>query len=122
MLGHANDVLADELRAFARAVMWMLERAFPFEHCPAREIVLRQFGKDRAKIDLAVAERAEAPRALHPAAITAVHALPAVRPELRVLLMKRLDALVIYVDERKVVELLQNEMARVVEDIRARML
>jgi hypothetical protein len=73
-LGHADDVAADELRAFAGAVLGMLQAAFPFEHGPAGIIVLRQLREDRAEIDLAVAQRAEAAGAVDPAAVAAIHA------------------------------------------------
>ena len=58
----------DEFGAFARAVLGMLEAAFPFDHRPAGEVVGGQLGEDRAEVDLAVAERAEAAGALHPGA------------------------------------------------------
>src|SRR6185369_12975278 len=109
----ANDVPLDELGAFARAVFGMLQRALPFEHGPARKIVLRHLREDRAEVDLPVAQRAEAPRALDPAAIAAIDTLPPIRTKLGVLHVKGLDALVIDIDEREVVELLQDVVTRI---------
>src|SRR5450755_2108869 len=60
-LGNADDVMLDELRAFARAVLRVLERAFPLQHRPAVEIIGCKLGEDAAEIDLSVAQRAEPP-------------------------------------------------------------
>src|SRR3954447_11051066 len=54
-LGHADDMMLDEIRAFARTVFRVLERAFPLQHRPAVEIIGRKLGKDTAEIDLSVA-------------------------------------------------------------------
>ncbi len=43
----------DEFRAFAGAVFGMLQRAFPFDHGPAGEIIGGHLGEDGAEIDLA---------------------------------------------------------------------
>src|SRR4030095_13522749 len=59
-LRHLDDVVADEDGAFARALLGVLDAAFPLQHRPALEAVLRELGKDAAEINLAVAERAEA--------------------------------------------------------------
>src|SRR3954464_478048 len=75
-LGHADDVMLDELRAFARAVLRVLERAFPLQHRPAAEIMGCKPGEDAAEIDRAVAQRAEPPCPIHPALETAIDALP----------------------------------------------
>ena len=60
LLGHADDVGVDEGRAFARAVLGVLQAAFPFQYRPAGEVVLRELREDRLEVDLAIAERAEA--------------------------------------------------------------
>ena len=80
---------------------------------------MRHLGEDAAEIDLSVAERTEAARALDPGRIAAIDALPPGRIELGVLDVKRLDALVIDVDEGEIVELLQHEMRGIVEDVAA---
>ena len=72
--------------------------------------------KIAAEIDLTVAERAEAARAFDPWRIAGIDALPSVRIELAVLDVKRLDPLVVDVDEFEVVELLQHEVRRIVVD------
>src|SRR5438445_397836 len=74
-LGDLNDVPLDKRRALPRALLAALQAAFPFEHCPAIKTVLRQFGKDAAEIHLPVAQRPEAPRALHPRLVSAVDSL-----------------------------------------------
>ena len=83
--------------------------------------VLRKFREYAAEIHLAVAERAEPARAFHPGLIAAIDALTRGRIELGVLDVERADALVVEVDEAEIVELLQHEMTRVVEDLAAPM-
>src|ERR1700728_1095547 len=100
MPGNPNDVAANELCALACAVFRMLQRAFPFEDCPARIIVLRHLREDGAEIDLAITERTEPARTFDPVAITAVDARLARRTKLRVLHVEDLYALVIDIDER----------------------
>ena len=119
MLGNPNDVTANELRALACAVFRMLQRAFPFEDCPAGVIVLRHLREDRAEIDLAITERTEPARAFDPVAITAVDARLAGRTKLRVLHVEDLDALVIDIDEREVIELLQYVVTWIEQNVRA---
>src|SRR5262245_49752173 len=75
LLGDADDVVGDEPGALARAVLRMLETAFPLQHGPAREVVLRELGEDRLEIDLAVAERAEAAGAIGPGLVAAIDSL-----------------------------------------------
>src|SRR5690606_34569463 len=112
----ADHVRADERRPFPRAVLGMLQAALPLEHRPAFVTVLRELAEDRLEVDLAVAGRAKAPRAVYPGLIAAVDTGAAVRAELRILHVEGLDALVVVVDELEIVELLQHEMARVVQD------
>ena len=45
LVGDADDVARDEGRAFARAVLRVLEAAFPFQHRPAVETVWASFEK-----------------------------------------------------------------------------
>ena len=78
-----------------------------------------ELGEDRAEIDVAVAERAEAAGAVRPVGEAGIDALLRRRAELRVLDVKGLDALVIDVDEPDIVEVLQAEMRRVVVDAAA---
>src|SRR5471030_264754 len=118
---YVNDVLADIFRPLPRAILRMLQRALPFEHSPARKIILGHLRKDRPEVDLSVTQRPEAPRAIHPPRITAIYPLPAVRTKLRVLHMESLDAVVINIDELKVVQLLQQKMTRIEQDVRSRM-
>src|SRR5262245_21488453 len=51
----SNHMRADERRAFARAVLGMLQAAFPLEHGPAVVTVLRKLREDAREVDLAVA-------------------------------------------------------------------
>ena len=94
----------------------MLEAALPLQHGPAAVVVLRELGEDAAEVDLAVAQRAEAAGAFDPVLEAAIDALAAGRIELGVLDVERLDPLVVDVDEGEVVELLQQEVRRVVVD------
>src|SRR5437870_9726085 len=102
LLGDADDVAADELGPFRGALLGVLQAALPLEHGPAVVAVLRHLREDGAEVDLPVAERAEAPGPVHPRLVAGVHALPAGGPELRVLHVEGLDALVIDVDELEV--------------------
>src|SRR5690348_8250967 len=65
-LGDADDVARNERRPLGSALLGMLQRAFPFEHGPAVEVVAGKGGEDRREVHLAVAGRAEAPCPLHP--------------------------------------------------------
>src|SRR5215467_13232419 len=114
-LGHADDVIGDERRTFTRAVFRVLDAALPFKHGPTGVVVGRHLRKDRGEIDLPVTERAEPARTLEPRLETAVHALLAGRIELGILHVEDLDAVVVVVDVVQVVQLLQDEVARVVE-------
>src|SRR5271157_2115202 len=114
LFGDADDVMLDELGALARAVLRVLEAAFPLEHRPGRIAVLRHLGEDAREIDLPVAERAEAARPVDPRRVARINALPAARIELGVLDVEGLDALVIDVDEIEIVELLQHEVRGIV--------
>src|SRR6266550_9634766 len=97
-LGNADDVMLDELRAFARAILRVLERAFPLQHSPAVEIMGCKLGEDAAEIDLSVAQRAEPPCPVHPALETTINALPARGIEFRILHVEGFYALVRDVD------------------------
>src|SRR5260370_9675860 len=58
-LGNADDVILDELRAFARAVLRVLERAFPSQHRPSVELIDCNRGEVTAQIDLTVSQRTQ---------------------------------------------------------------
>src|SRR5450631_227226 len=119
-LGNADDVMLDELRAFARAILRVLERAFPLQHRPAVEVMGRKLGEDTAEINLSIAQRAKPPCPIHPALETTIDALPARGIEFRILHVEGLDALVIDVNIIEIVELLQQEVRRIVEHVRPR--
>jgi hypothetical protein len=97
-LGHADDVVLNELRALGCTLLGMLDAALPFEHGPTVVVVLRESGEDAVEVDLPVAERAETPGALDPWRIARVDALLRRRIELRILDVKDLDARVIRVE------------------------
>ena len=82
---------------------------------------MRQPGENPAEIDLAIAQRAEPARPLGPGRIGTIDPGAAIGPELGVLDVERLDPLVIDVDEFQIVELLQHEVAGIIENIGARM-
>src|ERR1044072_8858935 len=86
--GDLDDMRGDEGRALGRACHGILQRAFPFENCPAVIVVLRELGEDGGKIDLAIAERTEPAGTFHPALEAGIDALLAGRVELAVLHMK----------------------------------
>src|SRR5256884_1443849 len=117
--GDADDVVGDELRPFASAVLGVLETALPLQHRPAGIIVLGELGEDRLEVHLAVAQRAEASGPIDPRLEPTIHALAAGRVELGVLDVEHADPLVIQVDILEIVELLQHEMAGIVQEIAA---
>src|ERR1700722_14503713 len=87
-LGDADDVPANEFGALSRAVLGVLQRAFPFEHCPAIEIIGGELREDAGEINLPVARCTETPSSVHPALIAAIDTLPSGRVELGVLHME----------------------------------
>src|SRR4249920_2505771 len=95
LLGDADDVLANELGALGCTGLGVLQRALPLEHGPAVVVVLGHLREDRAEVDLAVAERAEASGPLQPRLVARVHALASGRPKLGVLDVQRGDPLVV---------------------------
>ena len=117
--GNLDDVRLDKWCAFRRALLAVLEAALPFEYRPAVESVLRQSGKNRAELYLPIAQRTESPGAIHPRLEPGIDALPAARVELGVLGVKHPDARMIDVDELQIVELLQQEMAGVIQNVAA---
>ena len=82
--------------------------------------MLGKLGEDAGKIHLAITQGPEPARAVDPALIAGIDALAAVRIELGILHVIGADALVIDVDERQIVELLQQEVRRIVVDLAAR--
>src|SRR5947208_13118893 len=92
-LGHADDVIAHERRAFPRAILGMLDRALPLHDGPAGIVVLCQLREDRLEVNLPVAERAKTSGPIDPVLITAVHAGFSGRAELSVLDVKNADEL-----------------------------
>src|SRR5690606_38128037 len=116
---HADDVVANEGGALARAILGMLDAAFPFQHGPAFVVIAGELGEDALEIDLPIADGAEAPGAIEPRLVARIDALPASRIELRVLDVEHLDPLVEDVDVVEIVELLQDEVTRVEQDVAA---
>src|SRR5262245_117672 len=117
LLCDANDVVGDELRALASAVLRMLDAALPLEHCPTGVVVLRELGEDRLEVHLPIAQGPEAAGAIDPRLEPAVHALAARWIELGVLDVKHADAVVIEVDVLEIVELLQYEVTGIVQEV-----
>src|SRR6202021_1583836 len=71
---HANDLLFDELCAFCRAGLGMLQAALPLKHGPSGIIVLRHLGKNRVEVDLPIAQRAKPAWPVDPGLVAAIHA------------------------------------------------
>src|SRR5258705_5995641 len=112
----------DEWSALGRTLFGALDAAFPFEHRPAVEIILRELGENRVEIHLAIPGRTKTAGAVDPGLIAAVHTLTSSGIELRVLDMKHLDALVIKIQVLQIIELLQNEVAGVEQDVASRVI
>src|SRR5215471_3923170 len=82
-VGDIDDVVGDELRALARRDLGMLQAALPLIDRPAGEIIGGEAREDALEVDLAVAERPVARRALEPPLVAAEIALLGGRVELR---------------------------------------
>jgi len=96
----------DEWRPFRRALFGALDAAFPFEHRPAVEIILRELGENRVEIHLAIPGRTKTAGAVDPGLIAAVHTLTSSGIKLCVLHVKPLDPLVIKIQVFQIIELL----------------
>src|SRR5262245_49099195 len=121
-LGYADDVGVDELRPFPRAIVGILQTAFPFQHGPAVIAVAGQAVEDAAKVDLAIADAAKASRPLDPILIAAIDTACRTWRELGVLDVKGPDPRVVAIDKAEIIHLLEQEMAGVIVDHRARMM
>src|SRR5213593_1224850 len=119
LVRHPDDVVGNELRPFAGAVLRMLDAALPLEHRPAGIIVLRELREDRLEVHLTVAQRTEPAGAIDPRLEPAIHALAAGRIELGILDVKHADLVVIEVDVLEIVELLQHEVTGIVQQVAA---
>src|ERR1035437_1580988 len=120
-VGHADNMVANKLRSFRSALFRMLDAALPLQNCPAGIVILSQLAENLFEIDLSVAKRAEPARPVNPTLIAAVDSRSPVRPELGIFHMESPHAFVVDVEESQVIHLLQDHVARVVEDGSARM-
>ena len=112
----------DEGRALGRRDFRMFEAILPLIDRPSVEIVFGELREDLVEVDLPVAERAVARRALQPGLVSGIEALFAGRAKLGVFHVKALDALMVDVDERDIVQPLLDEVARVIVDVAAGMI
>src|SRR5437867_5469007 len=119
LVRHPDDVVGDELRPFAGAVLRVLEAALPLEHRPTGIVVLRQLREDGLEVHLTVAEGTEPASAIDPRLEPAIHALASGRIELGILDVKHADLVVIEVDVLEIVELLQHEVTGIVQQVAA---
>src|SRR5580765_601050 len=99
---YPDDMTPDELGAFARAIIPILEAALPFQRGPAIEAVARQPREDLLEIDGAVAGTAKPAGALRPILIPAIHAAARRHPILGVLDVKSLDPRMVDIDEAEI--------------------
>ena len=111
----------NELRAFAYAVLGMLESAFPFHYGPAIEIISRHLGKHCAEIDLPMTKRPEATSAIDPRLIAPIDALPPGRIELRILDVEHANYIFVDVDVVQTIQTLQHLMRRIIQHLGALM-
>src|SRR5690606_29789982 len=103
-LRHPDNIVVDEYRTFTGTVFGMLQRTFPLHHGPTFEVVSRQLAEYGLEIHLAIAQRAESASALHPARVAAVYPLFARGVKFSILHMEGLDAFVVMVDIREVIQ------------------
>src|ERR1700722_11650788 len=119
-IGDVNDSFPHKLRALRRALLRMLDAAFPLHHCPTRVVVLCHLAEYLPKIDLAIAERAKAPRSINPILVPSINSRPPTRSALLTVHMKPAHAIVIKIEKSQITQLLQLHVARVVQNVRAR--
>src|SRR6266446_9630712 len=77
LIGHANDMVCNELRAFAGAVFGILQAAFPFQDSPRVVADRRQLRKNALEVDLTVTKRPESPSTVNPSLESRIDALSA---------------------------------------------
>ena len=111
----------DERRALGRRDLGMFEAILPFVDRPSVEIIFGELREDLGEVHLPIAQRAVTGRALQPWLVPGIEALLAGRAKLGVFDVKALDALVVDVDERDIVQSLLDEVARVIVDVASRM-
>src|ERR1700694_2226329 len=99
----------DERSTLSSSLFAALDATLPLQHCPSIKAILHQLGKYGAEIHLAISRRTKPSCPVHPGLISPIHALPAGRTKLRILHVKHPDALVIYIEEFQIIELLQHE-------------
>src|SRR5579859_5078598 len=119
-LGYIDQHAADESGSFARALYGILDAAFPFQHRPAVKAVLRQFGEDALEIDLPVARTAETSGAILPVLVAAVDARTRRRMVFGVFDVEGFNVIFVDIQVADIVQALQHEMRRVVQDVGAR--
>src|SRR5262249_45889878 len=121
-VGHANDVACDEGRALGGCNFGMFEAILPLIGRPSVEIVFGELREDLVEVDLPITKRAVASGAFQPRLVPGIEALFACRAELGIFHVKALDALVIDVNERDIVQSLLDEMACVIIDVAPRVI
>src|SRR6267378_653818 len=112
----------DKRSPLGSSLLAALDATLPLQHGPPIKAILRQLGKYGAEIHLAISRRTKTSCPVHPGLIAAIDALAACRTKLRILHMKHFDALVVYIEEFQIVELLQHEMTRVKQHVAAWMI
>src|ERR1700733_4281737 len=110
-------MVANEGRTLARSVFRMLQGAFPFHDRPTGEVILGQLAEDAAEVNLAISQGTKAPRPVDPILVSAIDTGSTRRIKLGVLHVEGTDALMVDVEEGEVVELLQYEVAGIVQNI-----
>src|SRR5690606_41955822 len=91
----------------------MFQRTFPLNNRPAIKIIGSHFGENCTKIDLAIAQRTEAPGTIDPALIPAIDALSTSGVKFRVLDVEHLDAIFANAAIVEIIEALQHRMRRI---------
>ena len=112
--GSFNDVIGNKGCAFRRALRGTFHATFPLKCSPTFIAGLRQERENSPKIDLAVTQRTEPTCASRPRLISSINAHSPGWSELSILDVKSLYAFAIKPDKFKVVQLLQQKVARIV--------
>ena len=98
---------AYKITPLTRPGLRVFQATLPFQHRPAREIILCELAEDRFEIDLPVPQGTETPGTIEPRLVTAIGTATATGVVLSVLDVKRFNAGMVNIDKSKIIHLLQ---------------
>ena len=115
--GDSDNVIGNELCAFARAVLRVFQAAFPLDNRPTIKVIGRHLGKDRRKIDLSITKGPEPSCPIYPRLIARINPLPTGWIKLCVFDMEHLDPILVDVDVIQIIHALKHVMRWVIKHV-----